>query len=118
MGSDDLFKKRRAARKQRQHEYKMPRALHFNYSDAALHRHQWNEKLDELFRQNHLGNGTYQKNYENIYEIVDIYDGVNTAVKNAKRRMAEYDKGAHKPSEYDPGTTVYQLVEALRGYLV
>ena len=190
MGSDDLFKKRRAARKQRQHEYKMPRAnsflivtegerteplyfrglqklikekvggtidvverpvidiygegcstnklievterivkdakimyqnvwivfdkddfedfnqavkegtdkgyniawsnqsfeywlyLHFNYSDAALHRHQWNEKLDELFRQNHLGKGTYQKNYENIYEIV------------------------------------YQLVEALRGYLV
>ena len=190
MGSDDLFKKRRAARKQRQHEYKMPRAnsflivtegerteplyfrglqklikekvggtidvverpvidiygegcstnklievterivkdakimyqnvwivfdkddfedfnqavkegtdkgyniawsnqsfeywlyLHFNYSDAALHRHQWNEKLDELFRQNHLGNGTYQKNYENIYEIV------------------------------------YQLVEAVRGYLV
>lgn len=23
--------------------------LHFNYSDAALHRHQWNEKFDELF---------------------------------------------------------------------
>lgn len=225
MGSDDLFKKRRAARKQRQHEYKVPRAnsflivtegerteplyfrglqklirekvggavdvverpvidicgegcstnkliemterivkdakilyqnvwvvfdkddfedfnqavkegtdkgyniawsnqsfeywlyLHFNYSDSALHRHQWNEKLDELFRQNHLGSGNYQKNYENIYEMVDLYDGVNTAVKNAKRRMAGFDRGACKPSEYDPGTTVYQLVEVLKGYL-
>lgn len=29
MGTDDLFKKRRAARKQRQHEYKMPRANSF-----------------------------------------------------------------------------------------
>lgn len=59
----------------------------------------------------------YQKNYENIYEMVDLYDGVNTAVKNAKRRMAAFDKGMYKPSEYDPGTTVYQLVEVLKGYL-
>lgn len=29
MGTDDLFIKRRAARKQRQHEYKMPRANSF-----------------------------------------------------------------------------------------
>lgn len=29
MGSDELFKKRRAARKQRRHEYKMPRANSF-----------------------------------------------------------------------------------------
>lgn len=29
MGTDDLFKKRRAARKQRQHEYKMPQANSF-----------------------------------------------------------------------------------------
>lgn len=29
MGSDDLFKKRRAARTQRQHEYKIPRANSF-----------------------------------------------------------------------------------------
>lgn len=31
-----------------------------------------------------------------------MYDGVNTAVKNAKRRMAGYNKGKWKPSEYDP----------------
>lgn len=225
MGSDDLFKKRRAARKQRQHEYKTPRAnsylivtegkrteplyfkglknlisekvggtvnvieaplidisgegsstgklieiteqiikeakiiyqniwvvfdkddfsdfdqaikegiekgynvawsnqsfeywlyLHFNYSDSALHRHEWNQKLDEIFKHYSLGDGTYRKNYENIYEIVNTYDGVNTAIKNAKRRMSDYNSQKDKPSQYDPGTTVYRLVENLKSYL-
>jgi len=53
--------------------------LHFYYSDSALHRHQWNNKLDEIFKKNNLGDGTYQKNYEDIYNMVDIYDGVNVA---------------------------------------
>lgn len=91
--------------------------LHFNYGDSALHRHQWNDKLDELFKQYNLGNGKYQKNYENIYHMVDMYGGVDTAIKNAKRRMAGFEKGRCKPSEYDPGTMVHKLVEQLRIYL-
>lgn len=91
--------------------------LHFNYNDSALHRHQWKEKLDELFQQYNLGDGTYQKNYEDIYNMVNIHNGVNTAIKNAKRRMAEFEKGGYKPSEYDPGTMVYKLVEELNKYL-
>lgn len=44
-----------------------------------------------------------------------MYDGVNTAVKNAKRRMAGYNKGKWKPSEYDPGTTVwYHMLQKRR----
>lgn len=91
--------------------------LHFNYSDSALHRHEWNQKLDEIFKQYHLGDGRYRKNYENIYEIVNTYDGVNTAIKHAKRRMAEFDSEKDKPSQYYPGTNVYQLVENLISYL-
>ena len=91
--------------------------LHFHYSDSALHREDWNEKLNEIFKQYSLGNGTYQKNYEDIYNMVNIYDGVNTAIKNAKRRMADYEKSMNKPSKYDPGTTVYYLVEELKQYL-
>lgn len=64
-----------------------------------------------------LGDGRYHKNYENIYEIVDHFDGVNTAIKNAKRRMADYDAGTGSPSRYDPGITVFQLVEELKKYL-
>lgn len=91
--------------------------LHFSYSDSALHREEWNGKLSEIFRKYQLGEQKYKKNYEDIYQMVDIYDGVNTAVKHAKRRMADYEKDKKKPSEYDPGTTVYQLVEELKGYL-
>ena len=91
--------------------------LHFYYSGTALHRHQWNAKLDEIFKKNNLGNGTYQKNYDDIYSLADIYGGVNAAIKHSKRRMAEFEKGGYKPSEYDPGTMVYKLVESLKEYL-
>lgn len=91
--------------------------LHFSYSDSALHRNKWNEKLDEIFKRYGLGDGTYQKNYEDIYRMVNQNDGVNIAIKNAKRRMADFDSNKIKPSEYDPGTTVYKLVEELKSYL-
>ncbi len=91
--------------------------LHFYYSDSALHRDEWNEKLDEIFKQYGLGNGTYQKNYEDIYNMVNQNNGVNTAIKYAKRRMEDFNPNKNKPSEYDPGTMVYELVEELKSYL-
>ena len=91
--------------------------LHFHYSDSALHRDDWNKKLDEIFKQYHLGEGKYQKNYKEIYDMVNIYDGVTTAIKNAKRRMADFDPKKCKPSEFDPGTTVYKLAEELKRFI-
>lgn len=91
--------------------------LHFYYSDSALHREDWNKKLDEIFQRYHLGEGRYRKNYENIYDLVNTYDGVNIAIKHAKRRMSEYEKQGCKPSEFDPGTMVHKLVEKLKAYL-
>ncbi|WP_206457870.1 RloB family protein [Anaerovorax sp. IOR16] len=90
--------------------------LHFNYSDSALHRDDWNAKLDDLFKKYQLGSGKYQKNYEDIYLMLDSFDGVNTAIKNAKRRRSDFRMG-DKPSEFDPGTTVHLLVELLKSYL-
>ncbi len=91
--------------------------LHFHYSDSALHRHEWNVKLDEIFKEYQLGDGTYRKNYEDIYELVNTFDGVNIAIGNAKRRMKAFDSSKEKPSEFDPGTMVYKLVEELKSYL-
>lgn len=91
--------------------------LHFYYNDVALHRDDWNEKLSVIFKENKLGDGTYHKNYENIYDLVNANDGVNTAIKNAKRRMAAFDDEKDVPSEYDPGTMVYKLVQELKVYL-
>ncbi len=91
--------------------------LHFHYSDAALYRDEWNRKLNEIFAQYQLGDGKYRKNDENIYQLVNRFDGVATAIRHARRRMAEYDGEHCPPSAYDPGTTVYLLAEELKKYL-
>ena len=81
------------------------------------HRDNWYEKLDEIFKQYCLGDGRYRKNYEEIYDLVDTYDVVSTAIKNAKRRMAGFCEKSDVPSKYDPGTMVYKLIEQLKRYL-
>lgn len=91
--------------------------LHFCYNDSALHRDVWNEKLNEIFKQYGLGDSTYQKNYEEIYNMVNQNNGVDIAIKHAKRRMANFNPDKDKPSEYDPGTMVYKLIEELKSYL-
>ena len=55
--------------------------LHFDYSDAALHRDDWNVKLSEKFKEYKLGDGTYHKNYEDIYSMVNTNDGASIAIK-------------------------------------
>ena len=89
--------------------------LHFCYSDSALHRDEWRAKLDEIFRKYKIGGGKYRKNDTHIYQLVK--DGVDTAIANAEKQMAGYEKSGKKPSEYDPGTTVYKLVKELKRYL-
>ena len=91
--------------------------LHFNYSDSDLHRHEWNAKLDELFKTYGLNENGYSKNIENIYGLLDSFGGVQAAINNAKRRMSGFDSEKDKPSKYAPGTKVYILVEQLRKYL-
>lgn len=52
-----------------------------------------------------------------FYNLVDTYDGVNTAIKNAKRKMAHFNESKDLPSKYDPGTKVHELVAQLKKYL-
>lgn len=47
----------------------------------------------------------------------DYLAGVKTAISHAKRRMEGFKEGKVKPSEYNPGTTVYILVEELKEYV-
>lgn len=91
--------------------------MHFYYSDSALHRDEWCRKLDQVFAQYNLGDGCYRKNYDDIYAIVDSFQGVDTAIRNAKRRMSDFDDNRALPSKYDPGTKVYELVTELKKYL-
>lgn len=90
--------------------------LHFCYSESALHRSDWEAKLDKLFKKKKLGKKKYEKNNKKLFEVLNSFDGPVVAVKNAKRRMSNYTKNS-KPSDYNPGTTVYKLVETLLEYL-
>ena len=58
-----------------------------------------------------------KKNIKNIYDLLESFGGVDTAIKNAKRRISNFDTKTDKPSEFTPGTMVYPLVEQLREYL-
>ena len=50
-------------------------------------------------------------------EAVERKGSMNTIIKNSKRRMSMYRNGVDKPSTFDPGTTVHELVEELMGYI-
>jgi len=89
--------------------------LHFNYSDAALHRDDWVEKLTEIFKENNLGR-KYEKNNQDIFLLVTQNGGLKSAVANAKRIMANYND-KQKPSQCDPATTVYRLIQEFEPYL-
>lgn len=91
--------------------------LHFKYSARAYHRKQWFSMLNRIFREKGLGHGGYKKNYKNIYHLVNIDQGVERAIANAKRRMAKFQKGKVPASTFNPGTTVHLLVEDLHKYL-
>lgn len=78
----------------------------------------WIKKLNELFKTYQLGDGGYRKNDENIYQIVNSFGGVDIAINHAKRRMKDFDENLLKPSQYNPGTMVWELVEELTKYLL
>ncbi len=194
MGSDDLFKKRRADRKRRRHEFKMPRANSYLIvtegertepyyfkgiqeqimakvggridiveaplieisgegcstgklieiaerivKDAKImYQNVWvvfdkddfpdfDEAVMAGKRRGYGVRGVISRlNTGCIYILhtviqrcigTDTFHEVETAIKLAKRRMAGYHEETDKPSAYDPGTTVYLLVEELRRFL-
>lgn len=133
MGSDDLFKKRREARKQRQHEFRMPKANSFLIvTEGERTEPLYFKGIQKLIKEKvggmvdvveapvidiHGEGCATGKLIEIIYNLVNSFDGVNTAINNAKRRMASFRNGVDKPSEYDPGTMVYKLVQELKVYL-
>lgn len=91
--------------------------LHFAYSDVALNRKDWIKKLDDIFKKCNIGKNGYDKTYDKIYAAVITHGSIEKAINNAKKRMSQYVEGEVKPSEYNPGTMVYRLVEELVNYL-
>lgn len=91
--------------------------LHFDYMDRPISRFDLFRELNRIFYKLDIGSGRYRKNYRSLYRMLERNDGVNIALANAKRRMKDFDPKRHKPSQYNPGTTVHLLIEQLRNYL-
>lgn len=90
--------------------------LHFNYSDSALHRSLWCEKLDQIFKERNISDEGYKKNLPNIFDIATQHGSLKYAVGNAIRVERSYTDRM-LPSEKDPCTTVYKLIQELKPYL-
>lgn len=87
--------------------------LHFAYYTANNHRTEYITFLNNKFRE--LGLGKYQKNMDDIFEILLEHGKPKLAIRYAKRIMNEVN--GKSPSETAPGTKVYELVEELIKYL-
>lgn len=85
--------------------------LHFSYMHSDIHRTEYWPKLTEWFES--IGVGTYQKNRQDVYEILRPY--MEHAIRNAKKLDAL--NSGRMPSQAAPGTKVYELVEKLKPYL-
>jgi hypothetical protein len=79
--------------------------LHFNYYDTGLSRSQYKEKLTAVLRTE------YKKNDEAMYER--LVDKQEAAIRNAKRLHDV--QSLQTIQQQNPVTTVYELVEKLRG---
>lgn len=90
--------------------------LYFEYLQSAIDRQQYIDKLNQYFEV--FGLGKYEKNMENIFEILQQYGELNKAIANAKRLRELHEKMGNKtPSDNNPCTTVDLLVEELMSIL-
>ena len=69
--------------------------------------------MNDKFKE--LGIGKYQKNMQNIFQILLEYGKPKLAIRYAKRIIE--DGNGKTPTEIAPGTKVYELVEELAKYL-
>ena len=87
--------------------------LHFEYLNTGVTRKRYIKKLDEYFKIYGINGKKYEKNQENIYEVLNKYGDQKQAIKFAKKL---YDD-TKTPTEMKPATTVFKLIEELESYL-
>ena len=87
--------------------------LHFAYYISNNHRIDYVRFLNDKFAE--LKIGKYQKNMENIFDVLLECGKPKLAIRFAKRIVEEHI--GKTPTEITPGTKVYELVEELAKYL-
>ena len=90
--------------------------LHFNYSDAALHRDAWVAKLNAIFKEYKIDENGYRKNNPEIFNLLLKHGSLKSAIQSASRINQTYNS-KQKPSQCDPCTKVHELVLELKPYI-
>ena len=85
--------------------------LHFIKFDIPISRNNCIKKINQNFAQRNLGK--YKKNDEDLYDKLSPY--LSTAIQNAKWLDSKSENKL--PSEMNPCTRVYKLVELLNKYI-
>ena len=90
--------------------------LHFEYLNAAIGREDYQAKLTEYFTKYSLNKGKYEKNLNDIYDLVNKFGNETLAIRYAKKLNKLYDEYT-TPSNMYPATQVFKLVEELNSYI-
>lgn len=132
MGTDDLFKKRRAARRQRKYEYLPPKANSFLIvTEGECTEPLYFRGMQKLIKEKMGGmvnvvelpiidiNGEGCSTRKLIQKTDEIVSKANIIYQNiwVVFDKDDFDAKKNRPSEFNPGTTVYELVEDLKRYL-
>jgi hypothetical protein len=90
--------------------------LHFQNFENSSHRSEYREKIENNLK-NHKKGFKYEKNNENIYDLLQLYGNEQEAIKRAKKlRQERIDENDVNFAKHNPCTTVYELVEELNKY--
>lgn len=92
--------------------------LHFEYLCSAINRDQYCDKLTKHFGKAGINNGKYEKNLENIFELLMEYGDFKQAIEWAKLLLEMHREAGNNNSEakMKPATKVFNLVKELSEY--
>lgn len=88
--------------------------LHFEYYNTGISRKQYQEKIEQNFKNKGLKNYKYKKNSTEMYSLLEKYASITTAIKNAANLEKSYN-GQQNYAEQNPCTMVHKLVAELFG---
>lgn len=90
--------------------------LHFQDLKVGIKREQYLSNLNNHFKNNNINNGEYNKNIENIFDI--MLDKVDIDIVRSEKLRKYYEqRNENYASNMNPGTTVDILVKELMNYI-
>ena len=117
---DNTIKKANAKRKQKWHcawsnqAFELWYLLHFDTHSSAIHRVDYQNKIEDCMGKMGIVNRKYKKNAEDMYDLLEPLQG--DAIQNARIAYKAHEASVI-PSKMNPATTVHLLVEELIRYI-